>query len=55
MEYCSCGSLSDFIKKNNGLSEEELRDIAACCLLGLKSIRAHHIVHGVLQFHFLFP
>lgn len=55
MEYCSCGSLSDFIEKKKAFSEDELRDITACCLLGFKSIRTHHIVHGVLPFHSLFP
>ena len=47
MEYCPCGTLSDFMKKGNRLNENELRDIAACCFLGLNYLHNMKIVHRV--------
>ena len=47
MEFCHCGSLGAFIRSRNRLTEEELREIASCCLLGLESLHAKSIIHGV--------
>lgn len=47
MEYCPYGTLSDYVRKGNRLNESELRDIAACCFLGLNYLHTKHIVHRV--------
>ena len=49
MEYCRCGSL-DCYELKNVFSEDELKDITACCLMGFMSIRGQKIVHGVIAF-----
>ena len=45
MEYCHCGSLGSFIRNGNRLSESALRDIMACCLMGLTYLHAKKIIH----------
>ena len=45
MEYCHCGSLGSFIRSGNRLSESALRDIMACCLMGLTYLHAKKIIH----------
>ena len=47
MEYCPCGSLADYIRNENRLSESELREIASCCLLGLDYLHKRNIIHKV--------
>ncbi len=47
MEYCPCGTLSDYMRKGNRLNESELRDIAACCLQGLNYLHSMKIIHRV--------
>ena len=49
MELCRCGSLDAFIRNGNHLSEDELREIASCSLLGLHYLHSHRIIHGVRQ------
>ena len=40
-------TLDAFVRSRIALSEEELREIASCCLLGLDSIHNHRVLHGV--------
>ena len=47
MELCHCGSVAACIRNGNCLAEDELREIASCCLLGLDYLHQHHIIHGV--------
>ena len=47
MEFCHCGSLGEFIREGNRLNEDELRDIASCCLLGLEYLHKSGYMHGV--------
>lgn len=48
MEYCHCGSIAAFYRNGNRLSEEELREVVSCCLLGLCYLHARNIVHRVV-------
>ena len=47
MELCHCGSLAAYIRNGNRLTEDELREIASCCLLGLNYLHQHNIIHRV--------
>lgn len=47
MEYCHYGSLATYIRKGNQLNEDELRDIASCCLFGLFFLHNRKLIHGV--------
>ena len=47
MELCHCGSLAACIHNGNRLAEDELREIASCCLLGLDYLQQHNIIHRV--------
>ena len=47
MEYCHCGSIAAYLRKGNRLSEEELREVVSCCLLGLSYLHAKKIIHRV--------
>ena len=47
MEYCRCGSLGSFLEHGNRLSEDELREIASCCLLGLYYLHNCNVMHRV--------
>lgn len=49
MENCELGSLWEYMDNNMGLSEDELREIASCCLLGLEFLHSQHIMHGVMD------
>ena len=49
MENCELGSLDEYISINMGLNEDELREIASCCLLGLDYLHSQHIMHGVVD------
>ena len=44
-EYCCGGSLGDYLKAGSRCDENELREIAACCVRGLESfhdsLKAH--------------
>lgn len=42
-------SLREYMDENNRFNEDELRDIASCCLLGLEFRHSQHIMHGVFQ------
>ena len=47
MEYCHCGSVGAYLKRGNRLTEEELREIVSCCLLGLSYLHSRNIMHRV--------
>lgn len=43
------GSLREYMDMNCRLNENELRDIASCCLLGLDFLHSRYIMHGVVE------
>lgn len=47
MEELYCRSLLDVVKHIHDITEEELRDIAICCLVGLNDLHMKGLVHGV--------
>lgn len=47
MEHAELGSLRQFIRSGNSLTTDDFREIASCCLLGLKSLHAKGVIHGV--------
>ena len=49
MEYCDVGSLQEYMDMNNRLNEDEMREIASCCLLGLDFLHSQSIIHGVID------
>ena len=49
MENCELGSLDEYIHYNGTLNEDEVREIASCCLLGLDYLRSLNTMHGVVD------
>ena len=49
MENYELGSLDEYICCNGGLNEDEVREIASCCLLGLDYLRSLNTMHGVVD------
>ena len=49
MENCELGSLREYMDNIMGLSEDELREIASCCLLGLDFLHSQYMSHGVID------
>ena len=47
MENCDCYSLSQFLEHKDYLTEEQVREIAYGCVLGLNYLHERGIVHGV--------
>ena len=47
MEDCDCYSLSQFLEHKDYMTEEQLREIARGCLLGLEYLHEIYTVHGV--------
>lgn len=47
MEYCRCGSVARIIRNGNRLTEEQIREITSCCLLGLNYLHNMNTIHGV--------
>ncbi len=45
LEYCNEGDLSQYLKKNGPLSEEEVTDIFVQILNGFKTLLKHKIMH----------
>ncbi|KAK8829645.1 Serine/threonine-protein kinase [Blastocystis sp. ATCC 50177/Nand II] len=45
MEYCRCGSVANYMRRGNRLTEEQIREIASCCVLGLSYLHSMRIVH----------
>ena len=48
MENCDCFPLSQFIKHKDFMTEDQVREIARGCLLGLKYLHERGIKHGVI-------
>ena len=51
MEFCHCGSLAACIRNGNHFIEDELREIASCCLFGLYYLHQHNIMHRVSDWY----
>ena len=49
MDYYKCGSIANYCSSGNELSEEEIREIASCSLLGLEDLSTSHIIHRVMN------
>ena len=49
MENCELRSLDEYIHYNGILNEDEVREIASCCLLGLDYLHSQNIMHGVVD------
>ncbi|KAK8831994.1 hypothetical protein WA577_005093, partial [Blastocystis sp. JDR] len=47
MEDCDCYSLSQYLEYKDYMTEEQLREIARGCLLGLNYLHERGIMHGV--------
>ena len=47
MEYGQCDSIRTLLDSGYVLNEEELMDLASCCLLGLDSLHKLNIIHRV--------
>lgn len=45
MEYCPYGSVKSLLKYGIELEENQLSEIAACCLLGLEYLHKKNIIH----------
>ena len=49
MEYCDLRSMEEYMRMNKTLTEEALREITSCCLLGLVYLHLHNFSHGVIH------
>ncbi|KAK8816826.1 hypothetical protein WA577_005856, partial [Blastocystis sp. JDR] len=49
MENCDCYSLSQFLEHKDYMTEEQLREIARGCLLGLEYLHERGIMHGDMR------
>ena len=49
MKNCEVESLARYMDKRVRLNEDELREIASCCLLCLDFLHSRHIIHGVVE------
>ncbi len=47
MEYCQRGSLGAYLRSGNRMPEPMIRDVAACCLMGLLYMHAKQVIHRV--------
>ena len=47
MEFCHYGSLASYMWNGNSLTEDELCEIASCCLFGLCYLHNRKIIHRV--------
>ena len=47
MEYSRVGYRESIMKQKRHCTEDELCEIASCCLLGLDSLHKKGIMHGV--------
>ena len=47
MEYFPCYSFDECLPHGNHLTEDEIREITSCCLLGLNDIHSRNLIHGV--------
>ena len=49
MEDCDCYSLSQFLEHKAYMTEEQLREMARDCLMGLNYLHERDIMHGVIE------
>ena len=49
MEYSVCESVDSYLLNGNRFTEDEIREIACCCLLGLEHLHNHDATHGAIQ------
>ena len=49
MENCDCYSLSQFIEREDYMTEEQLCEIARGCLLGLNYLHERGVIHAVSE------
>ena len=49
MEYSVCGSVDSHLLNGNCFTEDEIREIACCCLLGLEHLHNHDVTNGVIH------
>ena len=47
MEDCDCHSLSQLMRHKSYLTEEQVRETAHGCLLGLNYLHERGVMHGV--------
>ena len=47
MEYGDCHSLTQFLEHKDYMTEEQVREIAHSCLLGLNYLHERGIMYGV--------
>ena len=47
MEYGQCGSIRTLLNSGYVLNEEELMEVASCCLLGLNTLHKLNTIHRV--------
>ena len=47
METSNCYSLIEVMRSIYRVNEDEMRDIASCCLLGLEYLHKSGYMHGV--------
>ena len=55
MEYCRFDTVASFLQKVRRLTEDEIKDILACCVLGLMYMHSKGIIHRVLGCNSFFP
>ena len=55
MEYCRFDTVASFLQKVRRLTEDEIKDILACCVLGLMYMHSKDIIHRVLGCNTFFP
>ena len=48
MENCDLGSVEKCMYMKNRMKEDDIREIASCCLLGLDYLHSRNIIHGVI-------
>lgn len=49
MEYCHYGSVAKLLLEGIALSEEVIREIVSCLLLGLAYLHSKKIIHRVVD------
>ena len=48
MEYCNLGSVEEYSCMKQQMKEDEMREIASCCLLGMSDLHSRNFAHGVI-------
>ena len=50
MEYCNFGSVEEYSFMKQQMKEDEMREIASCCLLGMNDLHSRNFAHGVIVY-----